>query len=146
MIITHFVFTIKVKSLILIDVSLCWGIGPRLKPMINLNSSSPNLNPFEFTKNHISSFFFIRHWRNNRGCTIWAENLSFGISKKYLKQESLNLSNCSLLSFFLIFSIILRCDRHAAFDGKCSFIGILTLKHVEGVVVYKLNKIKLVKI
>ena len=72
--------------------------------------------------------------------------LSFGISKKCPKQESLNLWNCSLLSFFLIFSITLRCDRHAAFDGKYSSIGILTLKHVERVVVYKLNKIKLVKI
>ena len=69
-----------------------------------------------------------------------------GITKKCSKQESLNLFNCSLLSFFLMFSITLRCDRHVAFDGKCSSIGILTLKHVEGVVVYKLNKIKLVKI
>ena len=78
--------------------------------------------------------------------TIWVENLSSGISKKCPKQESLNPSNCSSLSFFLTFSIILKCDRHATFDGKCSYIGILTLKHIEGVVVYKLNKIKLVKI
>ena len=79
--------------------------------------------------------------------TIGVENLSSGINKKCSKQEFLNISNCFfLLNFFLIFSIIVRCDGHVAFDGKCSSIGILTVKHVKGVVVCKLDKIKLVKI
>ena len=78
----HTLFSpLKQTSLILNDVWLCWGMRPKLKSMINPNSSWPNLNPFQLTKNHISSSFFIRQWHNNI-CTIRVENLSSSINKK----------------------------------------------------------------
>ena len=101
-----------------------FGIGPKLKLVINANSSLLNLKPFDFNKIHISLSFLVSQWCNNNWWTIWAENLSSRWSKKWPKHDFLNISNCGSVNFFLIFSMATKWDKHAIFPGKYS-LGIL---------------------
>ena len=107
-------------------------IGPKLKLVINANSSLLNLKPFDFNKIHILLSFLVSHWRNNNWWTIWAKNLSSGKSKKWPKHDFLNIFNCGSVNFFLIFSMATKWDKHAIFPGKYSSLGILDIKDRRG--------------
>ena len=79
--------SLKYVSLIHNDFLSHSRIRPKLKPIINTNSSLLNLKLFDFNKIHISLSFLVSHWCNNNLWIIWVENLSLGRSKKWLKRD-----------------------------------------------------------